>query len=140
MSNILNETPPPYPGFVQQQPQPNGPSQPPLLSPGIPVENPPYQITIVERRYFPSLRTEYLRIQAITMGVIGCFCGAWVCSLPAMLLALIPQCYPNPVDIRYRTFYSTSIFLSTLAIISSILLFITLSIRYSLHDIFYIHH
>ena len=91
-------------------------------------------------RLYTRAPTDQLRIQAIIMALIGCFCGAWVCSVPAFVLALLPECFQSSLQTNPKTFYAISILLSVIAMITALVLFLTISWQYSFFSVFYITH
>ena len=134
--NVEEEEPPPYPG--ENENQPGDEELPPLTQPPSVYGHPHDQHAI--EGFFTRAPAEQLRIQAIIMALVSCFCGAWICSIPAFVLALLPECCRNSFETSPKTFYTISILLSILAIIAGLLLLLTAWWKYSLFSVFYVIH
>ena len=133
----------PYPNGIQNQPQPYGsvggyslashPPPPPLPPPSY---GQPYTPHMGGQRYVARHDSDRLRGPAIVMASIGCCCGAWLCSLPALVLALMPECYRYSVENNHKAMYTISIILSVLALLTTLIIVITFAVSVSLGDIF----
>ena len=70
---------------------------------------------------FYTPRDNKLRIPALVLAALSCCCGAWLCSIPALILAILPECDRSRGS---RAMYIGSIVLSILAIITAIIIII----------------
>ena len=91
-------------------------SQSPFVITGQPLPGgvPYYEATDQNFQSFPRLR-----ITAIVLSAISCCCGMWLCSGPALLLALLPECVNR---VNYRAMYISSIALAVVAIVISVVI------------------
>ena len=56
-----------------------------------------------------------LRTPALVFAVLASLCGAWLCWIPAFILAVLPECNKS---LGTRLLYTVSIILSTIAIVT----------------------
>ena len=102
-------SPPPYPQQIQQ------------FQNGC---NPNYNSTTQPANMFPNeiknkKERDELRIPAIIITLLGCFCGIWICGIPAFILAMLPECKKS---LGSRSLYITSMVLSAVGVFSLVMI------------------
>ena len=110
-SSAANDGPPPYPGNNKQAGGATTLQPPPTVFTSQPQPNGTPYYTAVGRSYQPY---GTLRTPAIVLSVIACCCGSWLCSGPALLLALLPECTNKG---NHRAMHISSIVLAVIAIV-----------------------
>ena len=90
------------------------------------VQQPVYYVGAIEQ-YPIDPAAERLRIPAIVMAAISCFCGCWLFSIPAIILAVFAG--RNERFGNARCYYITSIILSVIGIAITILIFVVIIVN-----------
>ena len=131
----IMDPPPPYGQVITQQPPTNPhfpnsqqPQQQPYLTT---LQQPPHQqqhLTASQPVYYVAVEPpqfhNYLRIPAFVLATISCCCGCWIFSIPAIILAVLPEGGGRSRNARRS--YVTSIVFSVLAILATIV-FVSIS-------------
>ena len=114
--NQFQMPPPAYPQQIQHFQNGSGAGSYPY--------QPDYNPTIQPVYIFPNQikakkERDGLRIPAVVMSILGCFCGIWICGIPAFILAMLPECQKS---LGTRSIYKSSIILSIVGFVGFVML------------------